>query len=153
VARRGRNVQAERALQREVMLRLRFAPLDAIVIGSANGVFIPSRSPAERELVRRIVYQLKLDGAITPGAADLTFLWDGGCGLIELKRPQERDLLGTVRDRGRISPEQVAFRERAVDKNIPYEVCQSWAQVRDTLVEWGRLPPAWRGRDVIGRAA
>ena len=89
--------QAERILQREVMIRLRMAPLAAIVIGSSNGVFIPTRTPAERVLAARIIAQLKSDGQLTPGASDLVFLWADGCGCIELKRPAEKRLFGKKR--------------------------------------------------------
>jgi hypothetical protein len=150
---RRRNRQIERGLQREVVLRLKHAPLRALMIGSANGIFIPARTPAEREMARRIVYQLKLDGAINPGAADLVFLWGDGCGCIELKRPATRDLLSKAR-RGELSEEQRAFRMRCFEHLIRHAVCESWADVRDTLIAWGRLPAGWREPEArVGRAA
>ena len=149
-----RNRQIERALQREVMLRLRHAPLDAMVIGSANGIYIPARTPAEREMARRIVYQLKLDGAINPGAADLTVLWGDGCGCIELKRPETKDLLSKAR-RGGLSDAQREWRMRCFEHRIRHAVCENWADVRDTLIAWGRLPAGWREPEarMSGRAA
>jgi len=149
----GRNRQLERALQREVMFRLARAPLDAMVIGSANGAYFPARTPHERELVKRIVYQLKLDGAINPGVADLTVLWKDGSGFIELKRPASKLLFEKV-TKGRASRDQIEFRERCQRFGIPYQICESWGDVRDTLVDWGRLPRDWRDADArIGRAA
>lgn len=145
--------QAERILQREVMLRLRHAPLAAIVVPSPNGVFIPARTPAERELARRIVHQLKLDGQLLPGAPDLLFLWQDGCGCVELKRAAEKTLLGRQRS-GQLSVDQRVFRDRCDDLGIPYAVCQSWAEVRDRLKVWGRLPGNWLDAEQrIGRAA
>ena len=131
--------QAERFLQREVMIRLRHAPLDALVIGSTNGIFIPARTAAEKVLARRVVHQMKLDGMLTPGAPDLLFLWRDGCGGIELKRPASTRLFDK-RPKGRASPEQLAFKARCFELGVPYAICDSWESVRDTLVLWKRLP-------------
>jgi hypothetical protein len=145
--------QAERILQREITLRLQFAPLDALVVPSPNGIFLPTRSPAERDLVRRIVYRLKQDGALCPGAPDLVFLWDTGCGCMELKRPAEKNLLGR-QSAGQLSDDQKRFRDRCQRFCINYEVVMSWPQARDLLKTWGRLPMDWRDADQrAGRAA
>jgi hypothetical protein len=145
--------QTERALQREIMTRLRHAPLDAVVQASPNGIFIPARTQAEQVMARRVVHQLKIDGQLTPGAPDLTFLWRDGSGCIELKRPAERTLLQR-RQAGRLSPEQIAFREHCNLHGVPYVVCESWPDVRDTLIAWGRLPAGYTDPEQrIGRAA
>lgn len=145
--------QAERILQREITTRLRFAPLDAILVPSPNGVYIPGRTPAERELARRIIHQLKVDGQILVGAPDLVFLWEGGCGCIELKRPPGKTLLGKQRA-GTLSAEQRKFLEQCFYHNVPYVVCQSWPEVRDQLKHWGRLPPDWLDAEQrVGRRA
>ena len=145
--------QAERILQREVMARLRFAPLTAIVIPSPNGVFLPTRNPAERTLARRIVHQLKVDGQLTPGAPDLVFLWPNGSGCIELKRAAEKTLLGKVRA-GTLSEDQAAFRMTCDAVGVQYAVCRSWPEVREILKTWGRLPAHYLDADQrIGRAA
>lgn len=115
--------QAERDLQREVVTRLRFAPLQAILVCSPNGIFIPARSDAERTMARRIVAQLKNDGQLTPGAPDLVFLWADGCGCIELKRAAETDLLGHRRERGRLSPGQREFRDRCTVAEVRFAEC------------------------------
>jgi len=139
--------QIERLLQREIALRLRAAPLSAKVIGSPNGAFFPARTPIERALVKRIVHQLKVDGQLTPGAPDLLFLWRGGCGCVELKRPASRTLLTSLA-RGVASPEQQAFRDDCEQLGIPYVICSTWDEVRETLVAWGRLPADWPRRAV-----
>jgi hypothetical protein len=145
--------QAERILQREVMARLRHAPLAAIVVPSPNGIFIPARTQAEQTLARRVVHQLKLDGQLLPGAPDLLILWDEGCGCIELKRPQNKRLFDKQRA-GTLSEAQIEFRARCDYLRINYTVCQSWAEVRDTLKAWGRLPFSWQDAETrIGRAA
>lgn len=135
--------QAERILQREVIIRLglaeRMGALDAIVIGSSNGIFIPARTAAEKTLAKRVVHQMKLDGMLTPGAPDLVFLWRDGCGGIELKRPASASLFDK-RAKGKPSPEQVAFKQRCFELQVRYAICDSWEGVRDTLVSWGRLP-------------
>jgi len=134
--------QAERVLQREIMLRLQHAPLQAIVVPSPNGVYLPARSPAERELARRLIHGLKVGGSLLPGAPDLTFLWEGGGGCVELKRPSEKTLFGRQRP-GQLSDDQKRFRDRCAAIGVPYEVCQSWPQVRELLKAWGRLPEGW----------
>jgi hypothetical protein len=145
--------QAERTLQREVVLRLRHAPLDALVIGSPNGIYLPARTPAERVLAARIVAQAKAFGQLTPGAADLVVLWSTGSGCIELKRPAEKRLFDR-QERGRLSPDQIAFRDNCRRYGIPYAVCESWPEVRETLQAWGRLPADWIDPDHrVGRAA
>lgn len=145
--------QAERILQREVMARLRHAPLAAIIVPSPNGIFIPARTPAEQTLARRVVHQLKLDGQLLPGAPDLLFLWSHGSGCIELKRPAEKTLLGKQRA-GQLSDDQMAFRKRCDALSVNYAVCQSWDEVRETLKAWGRLPATYQDADRrIGRAA
>jgi hypothetical protein len=145
--------QVERALQREVMARLSHAPLDALVIGSPNGIWIPAGTAAEQEMARRIVHQLKALGQLTPGAPDLLFLWRDGSGGIELKRPPEARLFGR-QPRGRQSDEQLAFEARSERHGVRYAVCQSWDEVRDTLILWGRLPAGWLDPERrIGRAA
>ena len=145
--------QAERALQREIMLRLRSAPLDALVIASPNGVFIPARTQAEKTLARRVIHRLKTDGQITPGVADLTFLWRGGSGCIELKRAAQRTLFER-HQRGRLSGDQLQFRQRCHLYGVPYAVCESWPEVRDQLISWGRLPADYTDPETrIGRAA
>lgn len=143
--------QAERILQREVIVRLglaeRSGALDCIVIGSANGIFIPARTEAEKTLARRVVHQMKQDGMLTPGAPDLLFLWRDGCGGIELKRPASASLF-VRRAKGKPSPDQRAFKQRAFALQIPYAICDSWESVRDTLIAWGRLRANY-GRNAV----
>lgn len=145
--------QAERILQREITTRLQFAPLDAIVVPSPNGIFIPARTPAERTLAARVVHQLKLDGQLLPGAPDLLVLWDGGCGCIELKRAESKRLFDKTRA-GQLSDAQKAFRQRCAELGVRYAVVQSWPQARELLKAWGRLPADWRDAEQrVGRAA
>jgi hypothetical protein len=145
--------QAERILQREVMARLRHAPLQALVVPSPNGIFIPARTQAEQTLARRVVHQLKLDGQLLPGAPDLLILWDTGSGAIELKRPESKRLFDRQRA-GTLSAAQKTFRDDCQGQGVNFAVCESWAEVRDTLKEWGRLPASWQDAETrIGRVA
>jgi hypothetical protein len=127
--------QIERALQAEVMLRLRYYPVIALPI--PNSMFIPTRSPAEKEMTRRIVYQMKNSGMLVAGAPDLAVLWRGGAGFIELKRPASTDLLGNKRAAGRPSERQVEFAERCAELHINHAYCSSWDEVRAALTGWG----------------
>ena|SRR5215831_8483316 len=146
-------LQAERALQREVVARLRAAPLDAVLIASPNGIFIPARTASEKALAKRVVAQLKADGSLTPGAPDLVFLWADGAGCVELKRP-EVNALFNKHPRGRLSEVQLAFRESCVLRRVRYEICESWPEVRDLLIAWGRLPASYSDPETrIGRPA
>jgi len=135
--------QAERILQREVVTRLTHAPLDAVLVPVPNGFFIPARDPQMRVLARRLVHQLKLDGQLQPGVPDLLFLWASGSGAIELKRPPEKMLFGK-HPRGVLSPQQKLFQKQCVDVGVGFAVCETWPEVRDVLISWGRLPAGWR---------
>lgn len=146
-------VQAERTLQSEVMLRIQHAPVDAIVVPVPNGIWLPVHSESERTLVRRLIYRLKQDGMLVPGTADLLVLWASGAGAIELKRGASKTLLGPVAA-GRQSDEQKAFEARCLAAGVPYTICTSWPEVRDTLISWRRLPENYRDPEArIGRAA
>ena len=144
--RRRTSVQIERSLQRKVMLRLARYPL--IVLPTPNSMFIPTRSPAEKELVKRVVYQMKNNGMLVSGAPDLMVMWGSccehlgeeypvtSCGCIELKRPASSDLLAK-RAAGRPSESQRAFAERCHDLGINHCYASSWDEVRAALIEWG----------------
>lgn len=127
--------QAERALNAEVMLRLRAWPV--IAFGIPNGIYMPARTEAERSLVARIINRMKADGQLTPGAPDLVCLWRGGGAAIELKRPRARDLFGVTQRAGRPSAPQMDLAERAAQLGIHHAFCDSWDSVRDRLIEWG----------------
>jgi hypothetical protein len=147
--------QAERFLQREVILRLRLLEqrglLAAVWVGSPNGIFIPARTAPEKALARRVVHQLKQDGMLTTGAPDLTFLWEDGCGGIELKRAAATRLFDK-QQKGRPSDDQLLFRQRCFEQQVRYAICDSWASVRDTLIAWGRIRSDWLDADErIGR--
>jgi hypothetical protein len=136
-------VQLERVLQQEIMLRLKALPVIAIPI--PNSMFIPTRSPAEKELVKRVVYQMKNRGMLVPGACDIALMWAGGSAAIELKRPKTRDLLQT-RPAGRPSDSQLAFERRCIELAIHHAYISSWPELSERLREWG-VPMK------IGRAA
>lgn len=126
--------QIERALQQEVVLKLRVWPVLALPI--PNGMFIPARTESERVLVARIINRMKSDGMLIPGAPDLVVLWNGGGGMIELKRPAARSLL-TKTAAGRPSQSQLTMAERAAELGIKHAFCTSWDKVKDRLTEWG----------------
>ena len=124
--------QAERSLQTEVLYRLARYPVVAIPV--PNGIWIPARNEAEERLVARIISRMKTDGMLLPGAADLVLLGDKGGMCVELKAPASRDLFGR-RPRGRLSPEQRAFRDRCVDCGVAYLVAECWEDVAVRLSE------------------
>lgn len=131
-------MQAERVLQHEVMLRLRPMPLLAISV--PNSFWVPTRTPEEKTIVQRIVARMKSDGMLTPGAFDLAVFWGGGRGgMIELKVPSSRDLLGNRKQAGRPSKEQLEMAERAAKLNIHHAFCWGWDEVNRTLKEWGAI--------------
>lgn len=139
-------MQAERVLQQEVMTRLRCLPVLALAI--PNSVYFPARTEAERSMIARVIHRMKASGQITPGAPDLVVVWNGGAGLIELKRAAQRNLLGT-RPRGRPSESQIEIAEQAAALGLNHAYCTSWEEVYERLVEWG-APVALR---VSGSAA
>jgi hypothetical protein len=134
--------QIERALHQEVMLRLKSAPLAAMVIAVPNSLWIPTRTIAEKTLAARIVSQMKNNGMLTPGAPDLIFCWSDGSGFVELKRPAQRHLFGKT-PKGRLSAAQKEMAEQPKLYDIRYAICDSWPSLRDTLIGWGRLPATW----------
>lgn len=129
------STQIERALQSEVMTRLRAGPWPVIALPIPNGIWIPARSDAERALVPRIVARMKADGMLVPGAPDLAVFYPGGGGMIELKAPKTRTLLGT-RPAGRPTESQTAIAERAAALGINHAFCCSWDEVSGTLRRW-----------------
>lgn len=122
----------ERALQTEVLYRLARYPVVALSV--PNGIYLPAHSDAERVLVSRIVRRMKDDGMMTPGAPDLVLLGERGGLCVELKRPASRDLFGR-RPKGRLSPEQRAFRERCVDAGVEYLIAECWEDIECRLSE------------------
>lgn len=126
--------QIERALQQEVMLRLRAWPVIALPI--PNSIWIPTRTAQERTLAARIVSQMKNAGQLVPGAPDLAIFWPGGGGMVELKRPKTKGLLGTTPE-GRPSDTQIAMAERAASLGINHAYCTSWPDVKERLETWG----------------
>ena len=51
---------------------------------------------------------------------------------LELKRPASRDLFGR-KPRGRLSPDQKAFKQRCSDAGVRYLVAYDWADVECSL--------------------
>lgn len=97
-----------------------------------NGLWIPARSEQEKALVARIVSRMRNDGQITPGAPDLFVAGARGALCVELKRPVSRDLFGR-KPKGRLSPEQKAFRDRCVAAGVEYLVADCWPDVESRL--------------------
>jgi hypothetical protein len=124
--------QLERNLQTEILYRLARYPVVACAV--PNGIFLPAHNEAERVLVRRIVARMRDDGMLTPGAPDLVIAGERRCVMVELKRPASRDLFGR-KPKGRLSPEQKAFRDRCVDCGVDYTVASSWEDVQCMLPE------------------
>ena len=122
--------QIERALQTEIAYRLKAYPVVSVPV--PNGIFLPSRSPAEQAVVARIVNRMKTDGMLLPGSPDLCILGAKGGLYCELKREKSRDLF-TTRPKGRLSPEQKDFRDRCAAAGVKYLVASSWSEIEPEL--------------------
>lgn len=135
-------VQVERPLHEDIATRLKIlrnqGMLRCVYFPVPNGVFIPARTEEEKNLVRRIIYQMKNAGLLLPGVADWIFLWDTGCGTLEEKKPPTRTLLGTS-PRGRLSVPQIAFGDWCQEMGVDHRVVEDWAGVLKALKEWGRV--------------
>lgn len=59
------------------------------------------------------------------GAPDLVFLWEGGCGVIELKTPS-----------GCMTESQKDFRQWCESAGIDYQICRRRSDMRLTLTSW-----------------
>ncbi len=132
-------IQAERSLHTEIMMRLTSPLSPVIAIPIPNSVYIPAHSDAERRVVAQIITRMKSDGMLLPGAPDIVTLWEGGCGVIELKKPATRDLFGRRSPAGRPSAAQKEFAALCAEHGVRHAYCHSWDEVRAALVEWGRL--------------
>ena len=77
---------------------------------------------------------MKTDGMLVPGAPDLVLMGAKGALCVELKREPSRDLF-MKRPRGRLSPEQKAFRQRCIECGVEYLVATSWEDVECILPE------------------
>lgn len=126
--------QAERALQTEIMWKLARYPVIAIPI--PNGTWLPvSRGEGgdrERALVGKIINRMKATGMMVPGSPDLILLGAKGALCVELKRPASKDVSGR-HQKGRLSPEQKAFRERCANAGVSYLVAYCWEDVQCSM--------------------
>ena len=128
--------QIERGIQRECMIQLKAGGWQCIALPHPNSMYIPTRTPVEQELVRRIIHQMKNNGMMVTGAPDLSIHFAHGSALVEIKRPQANDLL-RKRPAGRLSPEQAEIRDRATELGVRFVVVRSWEELRGYLEEWG----------------
>jgi hypothetical protein len=124
--------QLERSLQTEILYCLARYPVVAIPV--PNGIWLPAHNEAERVVIARLMARMKTDGMLTPGAPDLVLMGEKRAVCVELKRSASRDLFGR-KPRGRLSPEQKAFRQRCVDTGVDYLVATSWEDVQHILPE------------------
>jgi len=124
--------QIERNLQTEILYRLNRYPVVAIPV--PNGVWLPAHNEAERTVVARLMARMKTDGMLTPGAPDLVLMGERRAVCVELKRASSRDLFGR-KPKGRLSPEQKAFRQRCIECGVEYLVATSWEDVECILPE------------------
>ena len=127
-------IQAERTLQQEIMLRLNTGRWPLIALPIPNGLWIPARSEAEKNLVARIIARMKADGMLLPGAPDIIVLWPAGGAI--LKRARSRDLFGRVAPAGRPSAAQSELAARAARLGINHAFVSSWEELRARLAEW-----------------
>lgn len=129
---------SERALHTEVTLRLRTLRPNCVIVPVPNGIWIPARTLAERNLVVRLIARMKAEGQMLPGVADLLCLWGEGAGAIELKRPAERTLLGK-QPAGRPTATQREFAALCAAHGVRHVYATSWDEVVGALADWGRL--------------
>jgi hypothetical protein len=130
-------VQSERALHKEIVTRLRFQPLDAIMVPVPNQFHFPARTAEERAVMARLVHIMKADGQILPGAADIVFLGKAKSLCVELKRAPSTDLLGKRTAAGRLSESQEEFQSKCAAVGVPYVVCNTWESVLCALRDQG----------------
>lgn len=77
---------------------------------------------------------------VKAGVPDLVFIWKGGAGFVELKRPEDRCLLSELsRPEGRLSPSQRAFKDECDGLGVPYVVATSVDEAIATVRSWGLL--------------
>jgi hypothetical protein len=95
---------------------------------------IPNESPRSPRYGAQLVRM-----GMLPGAADLIVVVRGTAHFLELKTAK-----------GRLSPEQWAFREAAVAAGAVYEVARTPEQAKATLASWGALRPDSVG-DIVRR--
>ncbi len=144
---------AERSLHHEVTFRLAHVPLDAVWLSPPNGVYLPAHTDAEKKMVGRLINRMKSEGQLTAGAADLIFMWRDGAGAIELKRPATSTLFDKM-PAGKPSEAQKRFAALCQKHGVKHAYCTSWAEVREVLRGWGRIPATWRDADErIGQSA
>ncbi len=131
-------IQAERYLHAEVIMRLRTLRPDCVVVPVPNGTWLGARSASEHTMAARLIARMKAEGQIMPGVADLLFMWGGGSGAIELKRPAEETLLGK-RPAGRPTDTQKEFAASCAAHGVRHIYATSWGEVHAALSDWGRL--------------
>ncbi len=132
--------QLERSIQSEIMLRIRAAAMPVMALPIPNGIWIPTRSDDEKEIVRRIVRRMKEDGLLLPGALDLAFVWGGGGGgIMDVKRPASYDLFRHRKAPGRPSVDQKELVKRAAELGVNYAFVHSWQECHQKLREWGAV--------------
>jgi len=124
--------QLERNLQTEILYRLARYPVVAVPV--PNGIWLPAHNEAERAVVARLMARMKTDGMLVPGAPDLILMGEQRAVCVELKRSASRDLFGR-KPKGRLSPEQKAFRERCIDTGVEYIVAECWEDIAAVLHE------------------
>ena len=107
--------QLERNLQTEILYRLARYPVVAVPV--PNGIWLPAHNEAERAVVARLMARMKTDGMLVPGAPDLILMGEQRAVCVELKRSASRDLFGR-KPKGRLSPEQKAFKQRCADAGV-----------------------------------
>lgn len=123
-------MRAESALQSEIMLRLRLQHPELVACAIPNGMWLFG---ADKTRAAIIVRNMKRDGLLTPGAADIVIVGQGRLAFFELKVPPSRDLLGKRRQAGQLSVDQRLFAARCIACGVPYFVCHDWLEVEAAI--------------------
>lgn len=93
--------------------------------GRYRGVWFHVPNGGRRGKVTTAVYRML---GLIPGVADYAFLWDGGCGVIEVKA-----------GRGRLEDSQKHFRVWCERTGVPWALCYSADELNEQLRAWGAL--------------
>lgn len=109
--------------------------------GTYRGVF--TTIPNEGHGTPLLTFVLRCMGMI-PGVADWVFMWEGGGGWIELKRPAAAGidpLTGKISrtPAGTLSESQRDFREWCLAAGLNHAVCYSADEAEAVLRGWGAL--------------
>lgn len=129
---RGGIIPTERQVQRQILAMCGIVFPDVLLWAVPNGAHLEGNEASRS----RQMGSLKGDGLKT-GAPDLTLLWQGGCGFLEVKRPKT----------GRMSDAQVAMHAKLISIGHKVAVVTSAYEAQEALLSWGAPASGARWRE------